>query len=82
MPRQIPWISLPILATVTYPFLTGKRNFVTAGRHGKVGRIAKDSGAIVVLADEQPFARSIALDDQFVYWVNGGTAGTINKTTK
>jgi hypothetical protein len=56
--------------------------FVTAGGHGKVGRIAKDSGEIVVLADEQPFARSIALDDQFVYWVNGGTSGTINKTTK
>lgn len=56
--------------------------FVTAGRHGKVGRIAKESGASVILADEQPFARSIALDDKFVYWVNGGTSGTLNKISK
>jgi hypothetical protein len=56
--------------------------FVTTGKHGKVGRIAKDSGATVILADGQQYARSIAVDDQFVYWVNGGTSGTVNKVTK
>jgi hypothetical protein len=54
--------------------------FVTAGVHGKVGRIAKESAATVILADEQPFARSIAVDEQFVYWVNGGTRGTVKLT--
>jgi hypothetical protein len=56
--------------------------FVASGRHGKVGRIAKDSGAITILVDDQPFARSIAIDDHFVYWVNGGTSGQVNKTSK
>jgi hypothetical protein len=56
--------------------------FVTAGIHGKVGRIAKESAATVILADEQQFARSIAVDEQFVYWVNGGTRGTVNKISK
>jgi hypothetical protein len=56
--------------------------FVASGKHGKIGRIAKDSGAIAILAQDQPYARSIAVDDRFVYWVNGGTSGSINKTSK
>jgi hypothetical protein len=57
--------------------------FVVSGTHGKVGRISKDTGAIITLAVEQSYARSIAVDDAFVYWANGGVGtATVKKVRK